>query len=765
MARRFSRFFYQPCIPLGKDGKCVTASREHLSLSRRAATEGMVLLKNENGALPLSCGEKVALFGVATVEYVKGGGGSGDVYTPYIRSLYDGMRMKEEEGKVKLFRPLADFYDAYVKQERAHKDNATRKIDEPELPKELFERALAEADTAIISINRYSGEGWDRSSDKGDFYLTDGEQALVDSVCAAFRKVIVVLNVGGMIDTEWFAASQKIHGALLSWQAGSEGGLATSDILCGDVNPSGKLTDTFAKSFDDYPSSVGFRDSEDYVDYNEDIYVGYRYFETIPEAKEKVNYPFGYGLSYTNFALSGLFASDDGERITVTATVTNTGTRAGKEVVQVYYSAPQGILGKPKKELATFQKTRLLQPGESETLALSFKIEDMASFDDLGKLQKAAYLLEKGDYRIFVGTSVRDLAELTYTFTIKEAYRVTAQLQSRCAPVDLKSRMMADGTMEELPAGRVNEDYPVHPEHTAEAQKEPVLFEKVGKTITLDQFLAQFTDEELAQFVGGNRNIGVSNTCSFGGLSRLGVPLFATADGPAGLRLDVECGVPTTAWPCATLLACSWDTTLVREIGSAGALEVKENNLAVWLTPALNIHRSPLCGRNFEYFSEDPLIAGKMAAALVSGIQSQKIAASAKHFACNNKEVNRAKSDSRVSERALREIYLKGFEICVKESQPWTIMTSYNLLNGIHTSESHELITGILREEWGFQGMVTTDWGVKNDPVKEVRAGNDMKMHVGYPEELLAALKEGTLTRGDLEACVWRILNMFLKFE
>lgn len=730
MAKRFSRFLYQPCIPLGTDGKCVTASREHLSLSRKAATEGMVLLKNEKEVLPLPYGEKVTLFGTAVTEYVKGGGGSGDVYTPYVRSIYDGMLLKEQEGKISLLQETPE-----------------------------------EADTAIFIISRFSGEGSDRSPEKGDFYLTDEEQALADKVCKTFQKVIVVLNVGGMIDTEWFAENPKIQGALLGWQAGCEGGLAVADILCGDVNPSGKLTDTFAKSFDDYPSSAGFHASEDYVDYQEDIYVGYRYFETIPGAKEKVNYPFGYGLSYTTFALSGLSAFHDADRITVTGTVTNTGTRAGREVVQVYYSAPQGVLGKPAKELAAFQKSKLLQPGESQTLALSFKIEDMASFDDLGKLQKSACLLEKGDYKIFVGTSVREVLELAYTYTVEEDYRVTSQLESRCAPIALKVRMKADGSMEELSAGQLKEAYPPHPGSTAKAPEEPVMLDQVGKDCTLDEFIAQFTDEELAQLVGGNRNSGVSNTCSFGGLSRLGVPLFPTADGPAGLRLSEDCGIPTTAWPCATLLACSWDTDLVREIGAAGALEVKENNLAVWLTPALNIHRSPLCGRNFEYFSEDPLISGKMAAAIVNGIQSQKIAASAKHFTCNNKEGNRENSDSRVSERALREIYLKGFEICVKESQPWTVMTSYNLLNGIHTSESYELIDGILREEWGFQGMVTTDWGVKNDPVKEVRAGNDMKMHVGYPQDLLAALQEGILTRGDLEACVRRILMLFLRFE
>ena len=264
-------------------------------------------------------------------------------------------------------------------------------------------------------------------------------------------------------------------------------------------------------------------------------------------------------------------------------------------------------------------------------------------------------------------------------------------------------------------------------------------------------------------FVGGHAPTGVANTGCFGGLSRLGVPAVPTADGPAGLRLEPETGIPTTAWPCATLLACTWDEELISQVGAGGGAELRENNLGVWLAPALNIHRDPLCGRNFEYYSEDPLVAGKCAAAATRGIQSQKAAVSIKHCACNNKEANRMGCDSRISERALREIYLKGFEIAVKESDPYTVMSSYNLINGQHTSESWELLTGILRNEWDFKGMVVTDWGVKNDPVKEVKAGNDMKMHCGYPEDLKAGLEDGRIARADLEVCVKRILEMFLK--
>ena len=492
----------------------------------------------------------------------------------------------------------------------------------------------------------------------------------------------------------------------------------------------------------------------------EDVYVGYRYFETIPGKAERVVYPFGYGLSYTTFRLSDILCAEADGTVTAQVTVTNTGSAAGREVVQAYFSAPQGILGKPARSLCAFQKTNLLAPGESQCLTLCWKVSDMASFDDLGKVQKAAYVLEKGEYRFHIGTSVRDTAVAEYIYTLENDV-VVQQLAELCVPVALPKRLLSNGTYEALPQGEAKHCFSEHKPLGGKAPAETVLFDKVGTEITLEDFIAQFTDEELCEFMSSSPDVGVSNTLCFSSLERLGVPPVPTADGPAGLRIDKKWNISTTAWPCATLLACTWDTELMEMIGAAGGAEVKENDLRVWLTPALNIHRTPLCGRNFEYFSEDPLISGKMAAAKVRGIQSSGVAACVKHFACNNRELYRQVNDSRVSQRAMREIYLRGFEICVKESAPWTLMTSYNLLNGIHTSESSQLIEGILRGEWGYAGMITTDWGIKNDPVAEVKAGNDMKMDVGYPEDLKAAVKEGTLTRGDLEACAKRILTAY----
>ena len=746
----------------------------------------MVLLKNEKSILPFEKGTRLALFGKGSVDYVKGGGGSGDVTTAYVRSLQDGLEIKEEEGKVQVLASLGKFYRENVSAQYAGGIQPGMTA-EPEIPCDLLEKAKAWADVAVISICRFSGEGWDRKGipGDGDFYLTREEQSMVETVTANFEKVVVVLNVGGMVDTSWFCNSEKIQGVLLAWQGGMEGGLAAADLLCGDVNPSGKLTDTFARTFDDYPSSAGFNESEDYVDYTEDIYVGYRYFETIPGAAEKVNYPFGFGLSYTEFAIEPLRAGEEDGTICVDVRVTNMGSRAGKEVVQLYYRAPQGVLGKPLEVLGAFAKTELLGAGQSQVLRLKMPVKAMASYDDLGKIQASAYVLEAGNYSFRIGNSVRNTVKLDYEYQAAQTV-VIEQLERKCAPAALKSRLLADGSYEELPqGGDVYEKNRLIPQDidtlegvepdvqgiTYQEKKEwrnadRITLEDVAEgKADLRRLLAQLSDRELAGLLGGQVNTGTANTYGMGNLPAYGIPNIMTADGPAGLRIREECGVYTTAWPCATLLACTWTPEMVFEAGAAGAAEVKENNIGVWLTPAMNIHRSPLCGRNFEYYSEDPLVSGKMGAAMIRGIQSQHIGASMKHFCCNNKETNRKDSDSRVSERALREIYLKGFEIAVKEAQPWTVMTSYNLMNGYPTSCNPELLNGILREEWGFEGMVTTDWWNHAEHYLEVKAGGDIKMGCGYPDRILEAKEKGFVSREEMEKCAERILGMILKVD
>ncbi len=805
---KWTRVKFQPNLPLGENGERLTGSLGHIGLSKEAAKEGMVLLKNRGDILPLKKGTRVALFGKAAFDYVKGGGGSGDVTVAYIRNLYEGLKMQKDV--VSIFEPLCDYYRKDVERQYAQGSIPGMTI-EPEVPRELLDEAKAYADTAVISICRFSGEGWDRKSivdtdnknmgegeldmavrsskifANGDFCLSAQEAAMVETVKKNFPRVVVVMNVGGMVDTSWFVREDAIGAVLMAWQGGMEGGLAAAELLAGKGNPSGKLSDTFAQTLEDYPSTGDFHESRDYVNYTEDIYVGYRYFETVPGADQKVNYPFGFGLSYTTFQTDVLSAEEKEGQVRIQVEITNTGSRDGKEVVQVYFEAPQGRLGKPKRQLIAFAKTRSLRPGESQRLYLSFEIRDMASYDDTGKVQKAAYVLEKGDYFFHVGTSVRDTVRLDYVYQVK-GDTVTEQLESRLTPSELPRRMLSDGSYEEVPQREGNdpnanelermpedmmEGYvpAVRPRDRYQLWREPYkkgahIFKEVAEgKLTPEEFLAQLTDEETAQLLGGQPNTGVANTFGYGNLPEYGVPSVMTADGPAGLRIAPECGVTTTCWPCSTLLACSWNPEIVEAVGLAGGAEVKENNIAVWLTPAVNIHRSPLCGRNFEYYSEDPYLAGKLASAMVRGIQANHIGATVKHFALNNKETNRKNSDSRVSERAAREIYLKAFEIIVREAKPWSIMTSYNIINGHRASENADLLEGILRGEWGFDGCITTDWWTCGEHYKEVKAGNDIKMGCGYPERLLDALEKGCLTRKEMDACALRVLKLILKID
>ena len=800
---KWIRARFLPGLPLGSDGRRVTAGKEHIALSRRAAREGMVLLKNEGNVLPLQRGCKVALFGKGTIDYVKGGGGSGDVIVPYIRNLYEGFA--EICGAESVFPGTVQFYQDYVSARYAE-NWVPGMVAEPPVPEALLREAREFTDTAVISISRFSGEAWDRKSsravitrqepvtgdtvsmsdvlfEKGDFYLSEAEQRMVKTVSEAFEKTVVVLNTGGIMETACFRDNPRIQGLLLSFQGGMEGACAAAELLAGLYSPCGKLPDTWAADLEDYPGCTDFYESDKYVNYTEDIFVGYRYFETIPGAAGKVVYPFGFGLSYTQFSLSGEKVTVTGDQAEASVLVTNSGNFPGRETVQVYYSAPQGKLSRPARELAGYRKTRLLQPGESEQVTVCFPLSQMASYDDLGKVAKSAWILEAGEYRFFIGTGIRAVKQAAETWTLPEN-RITEQLTARMVPSCLEKRLLADGSYEALPVSPCNDcSASVLPPMTKDeinslpgtrgvprrpdfGHGDPVKLQAVadGK-VTLKEFVAALPDEDLAFLLGGQPNVGLANTFGYGNNPVFGIPSIMTADGPAGIRFAQELGVTTTAFPCATLLAASWDPELLHEVGAAAALEAKENNIMVWLAPGVNIHRNPLCGRNFEYYSEDPLLAGKQAAALIRGVQSNGIAATPKHFALNNKETKRRNSDSRASERAIREIYLKQFEIVVKEARPWSIMSSYNIINGHRASENKDLLTGILREEWGFDGMVTTDWWTFGEHYKEVAAGNDMKMAAGFPDRLLEAKEKGALTREEMETAAENILRLILRIE
>ncbi len=775
MMLKWTRMKFYPCKPLGEDGRCVTGSEKHISFARKLASEGMVLLKNDNKTLPLKKGARIAIFGKAQIDYVTGGGGSGKVYSDYDRNIYDGLKIKEEEGKIEIFRKLSEYYENNFEMGGEQDWLDPLKVrcvpgcaPEAEIPAELLLEARDFTDTAIIIISRYSREAKDRSQEKGDFYLSDMEAKMIETVCGSFDKVIAVLNVGGVIDTDWFRDNDKIQSSLLAWNPGMEGGLAVADILCGDVNPSGKLTDTFAKAFSDYPSADTFHENDMYLKYYEDIYVGYRYFETMKGAAERVNYPFGFGLSYTDFEISDITVKEVNGQILAEATVKNIGDTDGREVVQLYYSAPQGKLGKPARELAAFKKTKLLAPDETEKIELSFEVKDMASYDDMGKCKKSAYILEKGEYTFHIGNSVRNTVESDYKYIVNDEYVVIEKLTERMAPYNLEKRLLADGTYEEIARGeRQRKEKPIKKgiEPSYEKGKLQLIDVAEGKA-TLDEFVAQLPPQYMAELLGGRPNRGVAITSGIGGVpenDEYGVPCAMTCDGPAGIRITPDKGVSTTAFPCATLVACTWDTDMMYEMGKLGAMEAKENNLMIWLSPGMNIHRNPLCGRNFEYYSEDPLLTGKMAAANVRGVQSQNIAATPKHFAANSKETNRRECDSVISERALREIYLKGFEICIKEANPRCIMTSYNPINGERASENYDMLTGILREEWGFEGLVMTDWRTYSYHGNEIIAGNDVRMPRGYTDSAVQLAYTGRMY--ELQSSVKRVLKLLLDFE
>jgi len=1031
----------EPTTPLETD--------ENIPLTRLAAAEGMVLLKNKDNLLPLKQGSTVAIFGKGQIDLIKGGGGSGDVKTKHVVGVLEGLEKKSDEGKIKIYEKLAARYKA--------NSSYNPQISE-------MREAAANSDTAIYIISRYSGEGSDRSANKGDYYLSDNEVSQIKNlISAGFKNIVVILNVGGVIDTTQLLSFPQIKSILLAWQPGQDGGDAIADILVGDITPSGKLSDTFARSYDDYPTSKNFHESPDYVNYTEDIFVGYRYFETFDPEYKKVNFEFGFGLSYTTFEFSDItFTEKDGEMI-VSVKVTNTGEYKGKEVVQLYFSAPQGKLGKPGKELCAFAKTSTLAPGASQVVTLRFDIKDLSSYDDTGKVKKSAYVMEKGDYLFYLGNSIKNAgkAGVRYTYTVGETV-IVEQLTEQMTAKLLRERLLADGTYENIfndenigipigtklikieaedyyakhahaqvvfnsnatisglkiltsnegnryatfaviapetgkwritlgignTNGKINNavrfyvndiiqsgstlplintggfwnigevgsatinlkkglnfirvefacgdafqgffDYitlekgegtyvdgddnvfsgtvkpsgvnKIEGENYIDASKDVgtesisagadkggtsvknlhstgyfvtyklnveeagdykivmrvanglgaatnaatatvngvkqerfgygiaytgtsdnqwfnfinvdagvislskgvntltftvvermgnldyftlekisaeksafaatatvapaaaatsvITFNDLLKDPTLiDAFIDQLTVEQMVYLLHGHGENIPHGTGSIGGLFEYGIPSAETADGPAGLHLYEY----TTAWPVQTLMASTWNTALMKRVGAAIAEEAIKYNVDIWLAPGVNIHRNPLCGRNFEYYSEDPYLSGMMASALIIGVQEKGIGVMIKHFVCNEKETNRGYSDSRVSERALREIYLRPFEIAVKKANPWAIMSSYNKVNGVETAENPSLLTNILRGEWGYEGIVSSDWWNDSVQYKELLAGQSLKMKSGDEEGLLGAYKKSILTREDIEVHVKRVIELVMK--
>lgn len=753
--------------------------RDHKAIARRAAAEGIVLLKNE-GVLPLTT-RKVALYGPGSRMTVKGGAGSGDVRERHSVTVEEGLRNAGFTFPTTLWMDrFKDKYDADVsswRQDLEEKIKGYNPIQTmqmfifigehpmpypsctPILPDELTD----ETDTAIYVLSRQAGEGYDRRVEKGDYLLSDVEEESLKLLSAHYKKLILVLNCGSVMDLS-ILDQTRIDAVLFYGQGGMEGGNALADILTGAVSPSGKLTDTWAMRYEDYPSAdtFGHRNGDlENEEYSEGIYVGYRWFD---KHKNKPRYPFGYGLSYTTFACM----VENVTEAAVTVTVKNTGDCSGKEVIQLYISKPDGRIDHEKKSLAAFAKTNLLHPGESQTLTIPYDLKDIASFDE----DQSAFVLEKGECGLRLNDTPCGM------ITVGED-RMLEQVE----PIGKGKRFVYEETF---------------------SPKVQALLQKLSDK------------DKIKLVVGGGYSIRCYNnvmgaagrTCTK--LLKKGIPNIVLADGPAGLNVNQSTtvmpdgtprypdGLPVdwkwgwltkvepllkgkpgkgktvyrymTAWPSETVQAQTWNAELVEEIGRAVGKEMLEIGVSVWLAPGLNIHRNPLCGRNFEYYSEDPLVSGKMSAAITRGVQSMGgVGVAQKHFCCNNQEDNRIGVSANVSQRALREIYLRAFRIAVTEGKPWTVMSSYNRVNGKYVCNSYDFCTRVLRQEWGFEGLVMSDWNATEQCSysEAINAGNDLIMPgtAAVAKALEKALKEGRLDRRSLNASAGRVLRLIFNSD
>lgn len=815
---------------------------DHRKLAREAAAEGFVLLENKDHFLPLAKGSKVGLYGAGAIRTIKGGTGSGDVNERDSVNIFQGM--KNAGYDVTSSEWLEDYDKLYVQARLDWKNEIFTKLNGDDTkffdaysatpffmpsgnPIDEEKAAADGADTAFFVLARIAGENKDRFDTEGDYFISKEEKAILAQVSRCYKNVVLVINTGGLMDLAFVEEFDNIRSILQYVQAGQEGGNAFADVVSGDVTPSGKMTDTWAKDYYDYPGAEVYSyKSGDLMKekYEEGIFVGYRYFDTF---EVPVRYSFGYGMSYTDFEIrtDDIKVSGRGmmnPKVSVTVTVTNTGdTYAGKEVVQIYASCPQGRLVKEFRRLAGFGKTKLLAPKESQTMTITFPLYQLTSYEE----ESASWILEPGMYGIWVGndlntsvlsgaleldekavmTACENICPLKEELNeiVPDAEKVQAREVAWQKEVKEKRMSVIELKAAEIPTEKV--DYQPVPEEL------PGKAGKIVDSLSVDQlaFLATGDPGRAQGNALGSAGISVpgaaAETSPCASEEPWNVTTIALVDGPAGLRLKREYQVDNgeivasdflaaleggffskpqekrgttyyqfcTAIPVGTLLAQSWDVELIKRVGEMIGHEMELFNVTLWLAPGMNIHRNPLCGRNFEYYSEDPLLAGMMAAAMTLGVQKVPgCGTTIKHFACNNQEDNRMGSDSILSERALREIYLKGFEIAVKDAQPMSIMTSYNLINGVHAANCYDTCTKAARDEWGFAGAIMTDWTTTNVQIQGectaagcMRAGNDMVMP-GLPEDhenIKKELADGTLTMAELKRCIYNTVNIVLQ--
>ena len=763
---------------------------KYLDTAAKMVSEGIVMLKNENNALPLDADKEVAVFGRIQFHYYKSGTGSGGmVNVTKVVNILDGLI----DNGVKVNEKLLDTYRKWDKENPFDLGEGWggEPWSQKEMPLDegLVKETAKSCETAIVIIGRTAGEEQDNRLEAGSYLLSDDEIAMLTVVREHFKKVVLLLNVGNIIDMTDINRIAP-DAVLYVWQGGMTGGKGTADVLTGKVSPSGKLPDTIAYKASDYPSDANFGREENRDIYAEDIYVGYRYFETF--AKEKVLYPFGFGLSYTAFEIKTEKAEITEGAVKLSVSVKNIGSYKGKEVIEVYCEAPQGRLGKAARVLCGFEKTKELVPQEEQVFEIAVDIAKLASYDDSGVTgNKSCYVLEAGEYKFYVGSDVRS-AEYACSFEQGEDL-VTERLTQSLAPVESFERIkpVCEGGAfsigrEAVPVSEVDESarrlekLPKEIAYTGD--KGIKLWDVKNGKNTMDEFIAQLSDYDLSCIIRGegmgSPRVTAGTASAFGGVSEnlngFGIPAGCCSDGPSGMRLD--CGTKAFSLPNGTMIASSFNKELTSELFTFMGLEMAANKVDCLLGPGMNIHRHPLNGRNFEYFSEDPFLTGKMAAAELKGMAGAGVTGTIKHFCANNRETNRHFIDSVVSERALREIYLKGFEIAVKEGGASSVMTTYGRVNGLWTAGNFDLNTVILREEWGFKGFTMTDWWAninvrgkepdKTDLAAMARAQNDVYMVCPDGEKnddnTLAALENGGIEKCELQRNAANICGFLL---
>lgn len=762
---------------------------QYLKTAAQVVSEGIVMLKNDNDALPLNPDDEIALFGRIQLHYYKSGTGSGGmVNVSKITGIPDGLL----ENGVSVNEELLDVYRKWDSENPFDLGDGWGKEpwSQTEMPLDeaLVAHVSESSHTAIVIIGRTAGEEQDNSLHEGSYLLTSAEKDMLAKVRRHFPKMIVLLNVGNIIDMNELLSFDP-DSVLYVWQGGMTGGTGTADVLTGKISPCGKLTDTIAANVNDYPSAPYFGDPYRNF-YSEDIYVGYRYFETF--ARDKVLYPFGFGLSYTTFDIAITGAKQLSDKWDFTVKVTNTGNYSGKEVVQIYCKAPQGRLGKPSRVLCGYEKTDTLAPGKSQVMTISVSNAQIASYDDSGVTGHAhCFVLEEGTYRFYAGSDVRSAKEFYHC--PQNSTEVISRHEQALAPVESFDRIhpeISEGRyvirMENVPLSHVDEakrrqdNLPKEIPFTGD--KGIRLADVKNGTHTMDEFIAQLTDYDLSCMIRGegmnSPKVTAGTAAAFGGVSdeltALGIPCGCCDDGPSGMRLD--CGTKAFSLPNGTMIACTFNRTLIRELFSLTGLEMIANKVDCLLGPGMNIHRHPLNGRNFEYFSEDPFLTGTIASAQLKGLHSAGVTGTIKHFCGNNQETDRHDTNAVISERALREIYLKGFEIAVKEGNADSIMTTYGPVNGVWTAANYDLTTQILRNDWDFTGFAMTDWWAKinrrgqavdkSDLAAMAMAQNDVYMVCSCgaqnDDNILASLKDGSLQRSELQRCAANICRFLM---